>query len=415
LFIDRKEEIIKNINLQAKKLFNLKILGLNKIATDLNRINFIFLHYSEMNMNNIMQNLQQKIINSNVFEFLYVNTTKKNKNFQLFSSTNPEYEKLVKFNKNCVNIFIFEYDDIYFIPLLNELCNNIATNYLSYLFIFNHNSTREIDISYFDIFHKNHIYFFLYSNEILKEIIIKFEKIQSQMKKNYSLYLTNRVKYNSIINEYNKLYKYEIFVDKEDKKYSDLEDIIEQYKDLFVEKIKQDLCFYLTLSLKDKNKIEISFKSDLFKIIDEDSAINDFLDENTLINDFKTIVCNFLNVLFDNNNDEQFNDTFKKDDDILTVNGIPYIFQSNNTKDEDKNDKSIFSPKNQINEFNNFLKSLQNVDSDKKKKVEDFRKYAQVSLLSDEIKNNLRLSLKIINIKLFYRFFMSVVLKSIGD
>jgi len=46
----------------------------------------------------------------------------------------------------------------------------------------------EIDISYFNNFHKNHIYFFLYSNEILKEIIYKFEKIQRQMKKNYSLY-----------------------------------------------------------------------------------------------------------------------------------------------------------------------------------------------------------------------------------
>ena len=134
------------------------------------------------------------------------------------------------------------------------------------------------------------------------------------MKKNYSLYLTNRVKYNSITNENNKLYKYEIFDDKEDKKYSDLGDIIEQYKNLFVENIKQDLCFYLTLSLKDKNKIEISFKSDLLKIIDEESAINDFLDENTLINDFKTIICSFLDVLYENNNDDQFNETFKNDD-----------------------------------------------------------------------------------------------------
>ena len=200
LFIDEKESIIKNINLQAEKLFNLELPGFHKIVTDLNRINIIFLYYSEMNMNNII----------------------KNKNSQLFSSTNSEYVKLVKFNKNCVNIFIFEYDDVYFIHLLNELCNIITINYLCYLFVFNHNSTREIDISYFNNFHKNHIYFFLYSNEILKVIINKYEKIQNQMKKNYSLYLTNRVKYYSITNEYNKLYKYEIFDDKEDKKYSDL-------------------------------------------------------------------------------------------------------------------------------------------------------------------------------------------------
>ena len=58
---------------------------------------------------------------------------------------------------------------------------------------------------------------------------------------------------------------------------------------------------------------------------------------------------------------------------------------------------------------------MKNVDSDKKKKVETFRKYTQVSLLSDDIKNNLKLSLKIINIKLYYRFFMSVALKSLGD
>ena len=58
---------------------------------------------------------------------------------------------------------------------------------------------------------------------------------------------------------------------------------------------------------------------------------------------------------------------------------------------------------------------MKNVDSDKKKKVETFRKYIQVSLLADDIKNNLKLSLKIINIKLYYRFFMSVALKSLGD
>ena len=212
------------MNLQAEKLFNLELPGFYEIVTDLNRINIIFLYNSEMNMTNIIKNLQKEISNSNVFEFRYSNIIKKNKN----------------------NIFIFEYDDIYFIHLLNELCNNIAINYLCYLFVFNHNSTREIDISYFNNFHKNHIYFFLYSNEILKVIINKYGKIQNQIKKNYSLYLTNRVKYYSITNEYNKLYKYEIFDDKEDKKYSDLGDIIEQYKNLFVEKIKQDLCFYLT-------------------------------------------------------------------------------------------------------------------------------------------------------------------------
>ena len=63
------------------------------------------------------------------------------------------------------------------------------------------------------------------------------------MKKNYSLYLINRVKYNKIINEYNKSYKYEIFDDIDGKKSLNLENYIEQYKDLFFEKIKQDLFF----------------------------------------------------------------------------------------------------------------------------------------------------------------------------
>ena len=91
-------------------------------------------------------------------------------------------------------------DDIYFIHLLNELCNILNINFLSYLFIINHNITRKINISYFKIIYQNYIYFFLYSNEIFQEIITKFKKIQNQMKKNYSLYLINKVKYNTIIN-----------------------------------------------------------------------------------------------------------------------------------------------------------------------------------------------------------------------
>ena len=411
LFIDEKEAIIENINLQEEKLFNLELPGLNKIVADLKRINIIFLHYSEMNISNIIEIFHQKITNSNNFDFQYVNQEINTKNSKLFSNTNPEYKKLLKLNRNCVNIFIFEYDDVYFIPLLNELCMNLNANFLSYLFIINHNITREIDISYFKKIHQSHIYFFLYSNEIFQEIIKKFQKIQNQMKKNYSLYLINKLKYNRIINEYNKLYKYELFDVSEDNKSPYLENIVEHYKDLFVEKIKQDLSFYLTLSLKDKNIIKISFKSELLKIIDEESFINDFLEDNPLINDLKESISKFLDVLFENNN-EEFNEIFKKDD-ILTVDGVPYMFQNNITKDEEKIDKAIFSPEYKINEFNDFLKWFQKIDSDKKKKVES--KYTQVSLLADEIKDNLKLFLKINNIKLYYKFFMPIILKSFGN
>ena len=116
-----------------------------------------------------------------------------------------------------------------------------------------------------------------------------------------------------------------------------------------------------------------------------------------------------MDVLCENSNDEQFNEIFKTDD-ILTVNGLPYLNQ-NIKKDEKKNDK-IISPQKQINEFNNFLKSLN--ESDDKKKAESSFKYTQVSLLADDIKDNLKLSLKIINIKL-YLLFMSFVLRSFGD
>ena len=89
------------------------------------------------------------------------------------------------------------------------------------------------------------------------------------------------------------------------------------------------------------------------------------------------------------------------------------MFQNNITKDEEKIDKAIFSPEYKINEFNDFLKWFQKIDSDKKKKVES--KYTQVSLLADEIKDNLKLFLKINNIKLYYKFFMPIILKSFGN
>ena len=409
LFNENKTMIIENIELPTEKILYLELPGLDKIVTDLNRINIIILHYSKMNMSNIIKSLQQKISNSNVFDFQYENKLV-NKNSKLFSSINSEYRELTKNNKNCINIFIFEFNDKFFLHLLIELCDNLKVNFLSYLFIIYHNNTENIPISYFFQFHQNHIYFCSYSNEIFQEITEKLQKLLIQMKKNYSLYLINRVKYNKIINEYNKSYKYEILDDIEGKKSLNLKNNIEQYKALFFEKIKQDLSFYLTLSLKEKNNIQISFKSEILKIIDEEFYINFFLENNTLINDFKIIICNFLDVLCENSNDEQFNEIFKTDD-ILTVNGLPY-FNQNINKDEKKNDK-IISPQEQINEFNNFLKSL--YESDDKKKAESSCKYTQVSLLADDIKDNLKLSLKIINIKLYYKLFMSSVLRSFGD
>ena len=156
MFIENKTIIIENIELPTEKIFYLELPGLDKIVTDLNRINIIILHYSKMYMNNIIKNLQQKIINSNVFDFQYENKIL-NKNYKLFSSINSEYRELTKNNKNCINIFIFEFNDKYFLPLLIELCNNLKVNFLSYLFIINHNNTEKIKISYFVHFHQNHI------------------------------------------------------------------------------------------------------------------------------------------------------------------------------------------------------------------------------------------------------------------
>ena len=115
MFIESKTIIIENLELPTEKIFYLELPGLDKIVTDLNRINIIILHYSKMYMNNIIKNLQQKIINSNVFDFQYENKIV-NKNYKLFSSINSEYRELTKNNKNCINIFIFEFNDKYFLP-----------------------------------------------------------------------------------------------------------------------------------------------------------------------------------------------------------------------------------------------------------------------------------------------------------
>ena len=417
LFFNEKDTIIQNVDLATKNLFLLKLSGLEKIVTNINQISIIFLHYTQLNIN--INYLQKNIDNSTVFDFKYKNILRYN-NDNLFLFSNPEYEKLIQFNKNknSINFVVFEYDDIYFIPLLNKLCDKLNINYLSYLFIINQKNVRKMDISYFSFFHTKHIYF---SNNILQEIIDKFKNIKNQMEKNFSLYTINRVKYNKIIREYNQLYKYEIFNDNDGKKPLDLENNIELYKELFVEKIKQDLAFYLTLSLKDKNKIEITFKSEIIKLIDDESLINDFLENNTLINDFINVMCDFMDVLYENNNDQQFDENFKLDD-ILTINGVPYIFQSKVENNEKKNDTTtLVENKNKLNDVVN-KKEIKNDDGidlleefnfDSGNKIKC--KYIQVSLLADDIKDNLKLSLKLINFKLYYKFFMSIVLKSFRD
>ena len=85
--------------------------------------------------------------------------------------------------------------------------------------------------------------------------------------------------------------------------------------------------------------------------------------------------------LYENNNDEEYNNEKFKNDDIVTIDVVPYIFQNNNTKDKEKNDKSIVLPENQIKEFNDFLNSLQKIDSEKKRNLKLHANIKQLNTL----------------------------------
>ena len=183
-------------------------------------------------------------------------------------------------------------EDYVFASLLSK---NIINNYLSYLYLI-----TKLEFPFDSIyFHNSHIKTFIYhkeiENDIKKDIENKFEEIQD----NYKNYLIANRKYTRILDEYNKLYKDTLMtseyitINNEKIKFKE---IINEHKQLLIEKIAQDISFIISFSIKNKNNIKKLIKENLESIINKtnENVIQLFLNNQTIIKELSTILNDFM-------------------------------------------------------------------------------------------------------------------------
>lgn len=257
--------------------------------------------------------------------------------------------------------------------------------------------------------------------------------------------MLNNVKYTKIIDEYNQTFKYKLIVPKsnfQNEKKIKFEDIIKEHKQFLFEKISQDISFFIALSIENKDEIKNIIEEDLELVINENNKtiINQFLKKQNITDELNKNLKKYIKILIDNNNNiinkdlnevEQkekleenkqknekeegkiYNHLYKYYDEIISINGIPKIYDDEEEDEINDEENSIDddSGEDLINisndESNNYFKKKNKEDLDKIDEEDNFK----IQLLIEEIKDQLRYLIELINFKLYYKFFSSFISK----
>ena len=299
---------------------------------------------------------------------------------------------------------------------------------MSYLYIIE--KTENIfDINYFD---KSHIIKYKNSLDAEKEIKIDIEKKLEEIKNNYIKYFIYSKKYYKILDEYNKLYKDIIITNQDniinDQKKMKFKEIIKEHKALLIDKISQDISFILSFSTKHKNEIKQLIGKKLESIIDEiEQSINKkFIEQQTVTNELSFILDNFIKTLKENNNNNIYENLKEEEkdikfkDEIISINGIQEIYMDDNVNNDNDDNTSNSNDDNDNGDYllltnkdgdgdgaddknkNNFANYTSNIDNENNFKI---------NLLIEEIKNKLKYSITLINLKIYYKYFWTVISK----
>ena len=220
------------------------------------------------------------------------------------------------------------------------------------------------------------------------------------------------------------------------KKKHDFLNVINEQQNLFFKKMNQDLLFYTTLSIKKNSEILIPSPliQELIKIFDNNEIIDEFIKENSLINEIKIIINNIIYNIEEKSktNNFDYNLTFDKSE-IVSINGQQNIYENNEEEKEKEKEKESGnesgsesgsgSESESENENENVsddngddlkedydFSSYKNVENNNKKLLTNIE-YFKVDFVIDEIKTNLEYSLKLINYKIYYKLFTSIILK----
>ena len=435
-----KEQLMMNEFTRIFMKYESKIINYKSIPFDyLNQIKLKENLNSDFEINIILLHSEEEILNKDIYSELKVEPPNSinvydltyNYGYYVYTLDGIKNE-LSKKSKKKIYIIISLYtqlDDYVFLYQLFPL----IPNYLSYLYIIE--KTEIIfDIVYFD---KSHIIKYKNSLDAEKEIKIDIEKKLEEIKNNYIKYFIYSKKYYKILDEYNKLYKDIIITNQDniinDQKKMKFKEIIKEHKALLIDKISQDISFILSFSTKHKNEIKQLIGEELESIIDviEQPIIKGFIEQQTVTNELSFILDNFIKTLKENNNNNIYENLKeeKKDikfkDEIISINGIQEIYMDDNVNNDNDDNTSNSNDDNDNGDYlrltnkdgdgdgaddnkddgqnkNSFANHTSNIDNENNFKI---------NLLIEEIKNKLKYSITLINLKLYYKYFGTVISK----
>ena len=122
----------------------------------------------------------------------------------------------------------------------------------------------------FQYFNPKHIKYYKYESQIENKIKDDIIEMSKEIERNYENFLIYNVKYNKILDEYDKSYQYMVMNDdvKNNLKKGKItfKNIVEEHTQLLIDKISQDISFILSFSIKNKNNIKKLIDKDILSI-----------------------------------------------------------------------------------------------------------------------------------------------------
>ena len=154
---------------------------------------------------------------------------------------------------------------------------------------------------------------------------------------------------------------------------------------------------------------------ELEKIIDRGNIIKSFFEEQEISDKLRLILDEFAEILKDNNenNNKELNleemDYEKYYNEIISVNGIQTIYKNNEDQDNKENE-IIEEEKNNEDKGEDLSNGKYNED-DKNTKDKNNEDDFKIDFIIQEIKDNMKYSIVLINLKLYYKYFSTILNK----
>ena len=345
------------------------------------------------------------------------NTELYEKKLKFFLNDNKEeYEKLKKRIGNSVNIIVFVtkfFKNGVGYEFLEKVFKQMNINFLSYLIVF-HDAEEQLNNEFSPAiqkyFNKKHIIVNNYSGNVYFHIQEFVNNNKNNIINNYKAFSKEKDKYNYIMSTY-KNYCGDIFFDSNIEEYNKkvkLEDIFINQVNIMENKIKQDMVYYMTLSLEqkidEKNFIQISF--------DGDKNLKDFLKTNKMISGIENEINKFKKTLIvkkkdfnippkEIKNDEKYSEELKNNDNLIFIsNEVPEV------KSKDENEI-----KNENTSFSNEI-----TDSNAEKNLELYwNNIFNIDTFKEDMIKNIISEISFLKLRIYYYTFEKIISGSVKD